>query len=202
MEKLIAFMLIAALIFCCVGCTQETPEVTDPSSTQPTETDPTETDPTGSDQTDGTEDPTASGEPETVQYTWKQIKSYVDEYSSHIAVYRSREELQNSEYHGMPYYVDAYDEAFFESNTLIIASFQNAPPCGHRVTDLVRNADGSYLLKIEHLWHGVGSDVEFGTSAIIEVNERIPADAEIDFEMTDTIVPPEDRPCDDILDWP
>ena len=109
MKKLIAFMLIAALIFCCVGCTPEVPEVTDPSGTKPTETDPT-----GSDQTDGTEDPTDSDEPEVLKYSWEQIdfhlgSRYVDGPAT-IFIFTSPEELQNSHYEEYEF-AEKYDKS-------------------------------------------------------------------------------------------
>ena len=197
MKKLIAFMLIAALIFCCVGCTPETPEVTDPSGTQPTETDPTETDPTGTDQTDGTEDPMDSDEPEEIQYTWKQVDAYLDDQMSCVSTYHSLEELLNSEYRGMSY-VEDYDEAFFENNTLIIANFQAPPPVGFVVTDFVRNEDGTYSLAIERLTYGVWSEVAYVTTVVIEVYALLPADAEIVVDATRVIVPEEEIPHKDV----
>ena len=199
MEKLIAFMLIAALIFCCVGCTPEVPEVTDPSGTKPTETDPT-----GSDQTDGTEDPTDSDEPEVLKYSWEQIdfhlgSRYVDGPAT-IFIFTSPEELQNSHYEEYEF-AEKYDQDFFETKTLIVGNFWYGPPVGHVVSDFVQNEDGTYLLKIERLSYGIGLDVEFGTTVVIEVDALLDPDAEIIVEITDRIIPEDERPHKDVFEW-
>ena len=186
MKKLIAFVLVAALIFCCVGCTPEVPEVTDPSGTQPTETDPT-----GTGQTDATGEPTNSDEPEVLNYTWEQVPGYLSDRTStmvFISVINSLDALQNSDYQGWKF-AEKYDDNFFGTKTLIIASFLYGPPVGHVVSDFVQNEDGTYLLTIERLTYGgLTRDVEFGTTVVIEVDALIDPEAEIIVDITETKV--------------
>jgi hypothetical protein len=198
MKKLIAFVLVAALIFCCVGCTQETPEVTDPSSTQP----PDVTDPSGTDETDPPTDPTeAPTDPiqaGSVKYTSIQIIGWLDSYPYYLGVYHSVEELQESVFQNWEL-ESTYNSDFFADKTLIILSTMSTPPSGKRVIDLTRNDDGSYLLKVEYLSTGVSAGMLFGTTLLIAVEELIPADAEIKFESIRTIVSPDDERWDELL---
>ena len=202
MRKYLIIVFLLSLI--CGGCAQNTPQNSeyDPPFDQTEKLDP-----------DVTEKPTDETEPSLLKYHWEQISGWLDltwddvggygggdPWLKKAFVFRSLDDLKASEYQTWEF-VDDYDNAFFETNTLIVVNCLRSPPVGHRVIDLVGEENGSYLLTIERLTLGGFHDISFGTTLLIEVDQLVERDALIEIEVVETIVSVEELPHDDVFGW-
>ena len=192
MKRMISLLLALVFVVMCCGCQQDAPNHTTPSDTQPSENVQTPT--------DDTEDPDA---PLEVSYVTKEFKkiallpinpdvavpsndgNYVAR--ANIQVFRTLEDVENSKLANWKFF-NAYNEAYFESNSLIVVSgYFMYLPAMFTLPDLTKHASDSYTASftVYALFRAVESmEPYLEETFAIEVYEKIPADAEVNVSLT------------------
>lgn len=189
MKRILCFVLCAVLLtFVMSGCTSG--QTTDPDSTQSTTTAPSDPD---NPSTPGNDLPQQEPAPKQIGFRFQRIDSvsFAPADGSNVVTVRSKAELdalhQQNESRLTDRFIAAtqtYDSEFFTDHTLVLVSLSSTY-CSiyHEVSSVIRQGNGDYGLYLNEIWPEIVSPAGEVWCVIVEVDERIPEDAQVTFEV-------------------
>lgn len=132
-------------------------------------------------------------EPQQVSFRFQRIDSvsFAPADSSNAITVRSKAELDALNPQNESWLTDrflaatqAYDSAFFAEHTLVLVSLSSTY-CSifHEVSSVIRQGNGDYALYLNEIWPEVVSPASGVWCVIVEVDERIPEDAQVSLDI-------------------